>query len=235
MHESQGHERSVVSVVDSAGVAGWVGTTTSGGSSGKRRVVKRKANKREATEPASSTGPKHALSARGASTPVLTSSISMKKTRSDTSASGGYERTVLVVDDSRTNRLFLSRMVKAVDKSILVLTAADGAEGLDMLQNRAAAMAESGGASATAAVTPAVDLVLLDFSMPRMSGPEMARAVRGDASASVRVVPIVGVTGNALPEDQALFLECGAQEVLCKPVRRKQVEEVLGRSAELRE
>jgi len=143
-------------------------------------------------------------------------------------------RTVLVVDDSRTNRLFLSRMVKAVDKSILVLTAADGAEGLDMLQNRAAAMAESGGASATATVTPAVDLVLLDFSMPRMSGPEMARAVRGDASASVRVVPIVGVTGNALPEDQALFLECGAQEVLCKPVRRGQVEEVLGRIAELR-
>jgi len=43
---------------------------------------------------------------------------------------------ILVVDDSRTNRLFLSRMVKSVDPSATVLNASDGAEGLKVLQDR---------------------------------------------------------------------------------------------------
>ena len=146
---------------------------------------------------------------------------------------------VLVVDDSRTNRVFLSRMVRTLDRRAEVLVAEDGVEGLEVLRERVRArerereVAGGGEVDEGASVRPAVDLVLLDFSMPRMSGPEMAQAVREDMSESVRIVPIVGVTGNALPEDQAWFCECGAQEVLCKPVRRAQVEQVLGRALEL--
>jgi len=146
---------------------------------------------------------------------------------------------VLVVDDSRTNRVFLSRMVRTVDRRAEVLVAEDGVEGLEVLRERVRARERerevAGGSEVYEGVSvrPAVDLVLLDFSMPRMSGPEMAQAVREDMSESVRIVPIVGVTGNALPEDQAWFCECGAQEVLCKPVRRAQVEQVLGRALEL--
>jgi len=80
-----------------------------------------------------------------------------------------------------------------------------------------------------------VDLVLLDFSMPRMSGPEMAHAVRTDNFACIRRVPIIGVTGNALPDDLDHFRRCGAQDVLCKPVRRDQVKQLIGRIGALRQ
>lgn len=172
------------------------------------------------------------------------------------SAIGGARAglSVLVVDDSRTNRLFLSKMVRAVDRSHTVLQASDGVEGLAVLRARLgladSMQAQQSGDtgsdidadatdhdSAAAAAPkpaiarsgPAVDLILLDFSMPRMSGPEMARELRADADPRLSAIPIVGVTGNALPADQKSFRACGAQEVLLKPVRRAQVAGILDR------
>ena len=40
-------------------------------------------------------------------------------------------------------------------------------------------------------------------------------------------IPIIGLTGNALAEDQASFLEHGASVILTKPVDRKHLATVL--------
>jgi CheY-like chemotaxis protein len=58
-----------------------------------------------------------------------------------------------------------------------------------------------------------VQLWLLDKEMPGIDGFETARTLR----TSGVTAPIVGVTGNALPEDQAEFIRCGANSVLIKP------------------
>jgi CheY-like chemotaxis protein len=64
-----------------------------------------------------------------------------------------------------------------------------------------------------------VDLVFMDGSMPVMDGYE--------ATAHIRAVGfkgrIIGVTGNALAEDQVRFLHAGAELVLVKPVTGEQI------------
>lgn len=69
------------------------------------------------------------------------------------------------------------------------------------------------------------DVILMDFSMPRVGGAECARAIRRDAA--LDGVRIIGVTGNVLLEDQRHFVRCGAERVLPKPVRRQVLADAL--------
>lgn len=59
-----------------------------------------------------------------------------------------------------------------------------------------------------------VDLILLDFEMPRMNGPTAARKLRDSGC----TIPIIGVTGNVLEKDTDFFLSQGADKVLFKPL-----------------
>jgi CheY-like chemotaxis protein len=56
-----------------------------------------------------------------------------------------------------------------------------------------------------------------------MNGPDAARAIRGFECD----VFIVAITGNMLQEDVQLFLSCGANVVLPKPLKMPQLEQVL--------
>lgn len=154
---------------------------------------------------------------------------------SPAAAGGGC---VMVVDDSRSNRVLLASVVRrcmpSAWKGCRVVQAADGQEALAAIESEMQEERPDGHPSG-GSMRGGVRLVLLDFSMPRMSGPEMVRRLRADARASVRDIPVVGVTGNALPEDVAHFLHCGAERVLLKPVVsqdiRQAMEEVAARDA----
>jgi CheY-like chemotaxis protein len=54
----------------------------------------------------------------------------------------------------------------------------------------------------------------MDYEMPILNGP--------DATAELRAlgihIPVIGITGNALPEDRAHFINAGADCVLTKPL-----------------
>jgi CheY-like chemotaxis protein len=58
------------------------------------------------------------------------------------------------------------------------------------------------------------DAILMDFVMPLMDGPTATKKIREMGSYG----PIFGVTGNALQSDIDYFKECGANEVLTKPL-----------------
>ena len=58
------------------------------------------------------------------------------------------------------------------------------------------------------------DLILMDFQMPVMTGPEAAYEMRKDGFKGW----IIGVTGNALDVDLEHFISQGADRVLTKPV-----------------
>eukprot|EP01035_Chromulina_nebulosa_P069568 gene69568-biopygen41157 len=62
-----------------------------------------------------------------------------------------------------------------------------------------------------------VNFILMDFIMTSMHGPEAARIMREDLSYRG---PIIGLTGNALPEDIDLFVSGGANQVVTKPLSR---------------
>ena len=83
-----------------------------------------------------------------------------------------------------------------------ILEADDGSTALEVLRSETAA-------------GRAIDCVLMDYVMVRMNGPEAAQRMR--AELGYRGV-VVGITGNALPEDLTYFRDRGATVVLTKPL-----------------
>src|SRR5215813_12052175 len=80
-----------------------------------------------------------------------------------------------------------------------------------------------GGLLALAAHCP--DLVLLDISMPGMTGIEVCQRIRADhALAGLRVI---AYTAHALREQQERFLASGFDDVLVKPISFRAVQELL--------
>ena len=60
-----------------------------------------------------------------------------------------------------------------------------------------------------------IDLVLAELTMPRMSGAELARAIRGEAQ--WRDIPIMLITGRSEPRGAVRAYEAGADDVILKP------------------
>lgn len=107
---------------------------------------------------------------------------------------------ILVVDDTYLNRKFLVRLLTGKGHSCE--EAEHGEEAVDKVK----LSLEDGG-------TP-YDVILLDYEMPVMNGPDAARHIRDMGCDSF----IAGVTGNLLPEDVNYFKGQGANCVLPKPV-----------------
>ena len=101
----------------------------------------------------------------------------------------------LVVDDSRVIRRVAAKIVQ--DLGFAVVEASDGG----------AALAQCG------AQMP--DVILLDWDMPDMAGPDVTRAVRAMPGGEMPV--IVFCTTRNDPADINEALACGADEYIMKP------------------
>src|SRR5438045_45939 len=99
--------------------------------------------------------------------------------------------TVLVADDDSALRFLLSRVLE-ID-GYEVTAAADGLEALDALLARRP------------------DALVLDVDMPRLTGIELCRRLRGSGSR----LPILVLSGN--PESRDAALRAGADDFLGKP------------------
>jgi len=69
------------------------------------------------------------------------------------------------------------------------------------------------------------ELVLMDIQMPEMDGLEAIRQIRADSSFAN--FPIIALTALAMPDDRERCLNAGANEYLTKPVRLKQVRQMI--------
>ena len=61
-----------------------------------------------------------------------------------------------------------------------------------------------------------VDLVLLDYEMPEMTGYEVLMAIRLDKNTNK--TPVIFLTGETNDRMKAEMLERGASDYLCKPI-----------------
>jgi CheY-like chemotaxis protein len=103
--------------------------------------------------------------------------------------------TVLVVDDDPVILKLLE--VNFEMEGFSVVRAADGAEGLERARE----------------VLP--DIVVLDVMMPRMTGYEVAKALREDESTAK--IPIIFVTARAQSSDVERGMELGVDDYVTKP------------------
>ena len=108
---------------------------------------------------------------------------------------------VLVVEDNEMNRDMLSRRLKRRGFDIVI--AIVGQEGLKM------ASAES------------PELILLDMSLPKVDGWEVARQLKADATTSG--IPIIALTAHAMAGDRRKALDAGCDEYDTKPVEIKRL------------
>lgn len=137
-----------------------------------------------------------------------------------TSKSPEVKGRVLVVDDVAENREILSYYLTKAGYQ--VVTADDGFAAVEGLVG-GAAMRRGG-------VPPqGFDLVLMDMSMPRVSGYEAVPRLR----ASGYRTPIVAVTAHSLAGDREKCLAAGCDEYVTKPVDPKKLVEVCERMLEV--
>ena len=114
---------------------------------------------------------------------------------------------ILVAEDNRTNQLVVRRMLERA--GVEITCANNGQEACDIY------------------FSAKFDLVLMDLSMPKMSGLEACTAIRAfEAEKSLPKCPIVALTGNAFDRDRAAAMCVGMNDFLAKPVRLHQAHQL---------
>jgi CheY-like chemotaxis protein len=108
---------------------------------------------------------------------------------------------VLVAEDERISRLFLSRLLQRAGYRVVEVE--NGEEVLPALRSEGA------------------DLLLLDYNLPGLSGAELAFELQGDANHGT--IPVLIITGYAEDEVQELELPANVKAVVTKPVDQKKL------------
>jgi len=110
-------------------------------------------------------------------------------------------KTVLIVDDSRIMRNIVKNYFSDQKIPCQYLEAEDGSAALDMLMKQP------------------IDLVLLDWNMPRLSGIDFLKKVRS-INKYIKL-PIIMVTSESAKYNVIEALKLGATDYIIKPINGK--------------
>ena len=106
-------------------------------------------------------------------------------------------KTILIAEDNELNLELLSTILSVHNYN--VLTASNGNEAISTAKSHQP------------------DVVLMDIQMPGLDGHEALEALRADPKTSH--IPVIAVTGNAMPHDLRKINDAGFNGVVNKPFR----------------
>jgi CheY-like chemotaxis protein len=115
-------------------------------------------------------------------------------------SSGSSPAHVLIVDDNAQNLELLEVYLEEMDE-VRTSSATNGIEALEIISR------------------DKPDLILLDIMMPKMSGFELCKQLKG--SPATRDIIIIMVTALNETADIERATECGTDDYLTKPINRK--------------
>ena len=105
---------------------------------------------------------------------------------------------ILLIEDDRTHRWVLRRVLEnALGAEVVVEEADSGENGLNRLGRR-----------------PRIDLLLLDLHLPDMSGFDVLKRLRSETG--TRGLPVIVLTSSQDREDVRKAFECGANSFVSK-------------------
>jgi|GEM_PF-1916115 len=115
---------------------------------------------------------------------------------------------ILVAEDTKTNQILLSKILQKA--------------GFEMI------LAQNGEEAVTLFEEKNPDLVIMDWSMPVMSGLDATRKIREfEQDQSLPVTPIIGLSANAMQEQRQQGLQSGMTDYLAKPIKKQTLLEKL--------
>jgi len=115
------------------------------------------------------------------------------------------KRRILIVEDGATMRMFYRDVLETAGYD--VEEAVNGVEGVER------------------AMSGDFDLLVVDINMPKMDGYEVMRSVRADEA--LWRLPVISVSSEAKEQDAIRAYEAGANLYLVKPVRPRDLEEMV--------
>ena len=118
---------------------------------------------------------------------------------------------VLVAEDNEVNRIVFSQILDSAGIAYRIVN--DGAEAVEAWSEHRPS------------------LILMDISMPVMSGLDASREIRRLEAASGERTPIIGVTAHALGGDRETCVAAGMDDYITKPISPERLEEKIRRWA----
>jgi two-component system, cell cycle response regulator DivK len=105
-------------------------------------------------------------------------------------------RKILIVEDNEDNRELAVKVLR--NKGFETVTAVDGEEAIEK------------------AVSEKPDLILLDISLPKMDGYEVAKRLK--SMEEFKEIPIVAFTAHAMKGDREKVIAAGFEGYISKPI-----------------
>ena len=116
-------------------------------------------------------------------------------------------KTILYVEDNEVNRRLVQDLL--IPTTYRLIEATDGEAGVAMARKERP------------------DLILMDVQLPKISGIEATRTLRGDPATAT--TPIIAITSFALAGDEQKALEAGATAYMAKPYSPRDLLELIRR------
>ena len=120
---------------------------------------------------------------------------------------------ILIVEDNPMNMRLIEMILKSDNYTLLKAT--DGEEALEIATREKPA------------------LVLMDIRLPKVSGLEVVRKLRGDAQLSHTLV--IALTAHAMKGDEEKAIEAGCDSYVSKPIDTRRLPKLVARMLSLQQ
>lgn len=111
---------------------------------------------------------------------------------------------ILIVEDDRSSRLYLNKILERVEA--VILNAGDGADAIRVAEQN-----------------PDIDIILMDIQLPVMDGCSSAKKIRESGSNVI----IIAQTAYGMADDMESILASGFDDCILKPIYANQLLEKL--------